>query len=96
MAAPAGIYQSILDQGPEIGPLLQAIRDDTRNTAQTKDVVSYIDRLLDGWRALYQPDSQSQRDAERESLSARERDIVGSDRARAFEQGNRTQSRDCA
>jgi LuxR family maltose regulon positive regulatory protein len=48
LAAPAGIYQSILDEGPEIGPLLQAIRDDTRNTAQTKDRAHYIDRLLDG------------------------------------------------
>ena len=76
VAAPAGIYQSILDQGPEIGPLLQAMRDGTRNTAQTKDMVSYIDRLLDGWRARYQPDNKSQRDAERESLSARERNIV--------------------
>jgi LuxR family maltose regulon positive regulatory protein len=76
VAAPAGIYQSILDQGPEIGPLLQAMRDGTRNTAQTKDMVSYIDRLLDGWRARYQPGNKSQRDAERESLSARERNIV--------------------
>jgi LuxR family maltose regulon positive regulatory protein len=76
VAAPAGIYQSILDQGPEIGPLLQAVRDDTRNTAQTRETVSYIDRLLDGWRSLYQRDSRPQRDAERESLSARERDIV--------------------
>jgi LuxR family transcriptional regulator, maltose regulon positive regulatory protein len=76
VAAPAGIYQSILDQGPEVGPLLQAVRDDTPNTAQTRDMVNYIDRLFDGWRALYQPDSKSQRDAERESLSARERSIV--------------------
>ncbi len=60
LAAPAGIYQSILDEGPEIGPLLEAIRDDTRNTAQTKDRAHYIDRLLD----------------ERESLSAREHNIV--------------------
>lgn len=77
VAAPAGIYQSILDQGPGIGPLLQAVRDSTRNTAQTKDMANYIDRLCDGWRALYQPASPSPRDAERESLSARERDIVG-------------------
>jgi LuxR family maltose regulon positive regulatory protein len=77
VAAHAGIYQSILDQGPEIGTLLQAVRDDTRNTAQTKEVANHTDRLFDGWRALYQPDSQPQRDAERESLSAREREIVG-------------------
>ncbi|MFL9906321.1 LuxR C-terminal-related transcriptional regulator [Paraburkholderia sp. RL17-337-BIB-A] len=72
VAAPAGIYRSILDQGPEIGPLLQAVRDDTRSTAQTKDASAYIDLLLDGWRALYQPASKP----ERESLSPRERNIV--------------------
>jgi LuxR family maltose regulon positive regulatory protein len=75
-AASAGIYQSILDEGPEIGPLLHAIRGDTRNTTQTRDKANYIDRLLDGWRARYQSDNTSRRDAERESLSARERNIV--------------------
>ncbi|OAJ55072.1 helix-turn-helix transcriptional regulator [Paraburkholderia ginsengiterrae] len=71
-----GIYQSILDHGPEIGALLQAVRDETRSTAQTKDSLAYLDRLLAGWRALYQRDSKSERDAEREALSVRERDIV--------------------
>jgi LuxR family maltose regulon positive regulatory protein len=56
--------------------LLQALRDDTRNSAQTRDVLSYIDRLLDGWRAQYQPDGASRREAGREPLSARERNIV--------------------
>ncbi len=76
-AAAVGIYQSILDQGPEIG---DATAGGSRQTPATprrrRDLLAYIDRLLDGWRALYQPDSQPQRDAERESLSAREREIV--------------------
>ncbi|HEX7907620.1 MAG TPA: LuxR C-terminal-related transcriptional regulator [Paraburkholderia sp.] len=76
VAARVGIYQSILDLGPEVGALLQAVRDETRSTAQTKDTVAYLDRLLAGWRALYQRDSKSERDAEREALSARERAIV--------------------
>ena len=76
VAAPAGIYQSILDEGPEVGQLLQAVRGETRNTTRTGDKVNYIDHLLDGWRARYQTDNTSQRDAERESLSARERNIV--------------------
>lgn len=76
IAATTGIYQSILDQGPSIGPLLQSIRDDMRATTQTRDLVNYIDRLLDGWRALYQADSKPPREAEREPLSARERGIV--------------------
>lgn len=81
VAAPAGIYQSILDQGAGIGTLLQAMRDDVRNTTQnlarTKDAANYIDRLCNGWRALYQPGSHVQGDAEREALSARESEIVG-------------------
>src|SRR5258708_3526168 len=75
LSANSGIYRSILDQGPEIGPLLQAVRDDTRSTPQTKEIVAYIDRLLDGWRALYEPVTP-RRDTEREPLSARERSIV--------------------
>ncbi|CAB3725223.1 HTH-type transcriptional regulator MalT [Paraburkholderia sediminicola] len=75
LSANSGIYRSILDQGPEIGPLLQAVRDDTRSTPQTKEIVAYIDRLLDGWRALYEPVTP-RRDMEREPLSARERGIV--------------------
>ncbi|WP_175150223.1 LuxR C-terminal-related transcriptional regulator [Paraburkholderia ultramafica] len=71
-----GIYRSILDQGPEIGQLLRAVRDDTRSSPQTKESVAYVDRLLDGWRALYEPDAKPARDAEREPLSARERSIV--------------------
>ena len=72
LAAPAGIYRSILDQGPEIGPLLQAVRKDTPCTPKTRELVRYIDRLLDGWRAQYQPNGKQ----ERESLSASERNIV--------------------
>ncbi|HWT37321.1 MAG TPA: LuxR C-terminal-related transcriptional regulator [Paraburkholderia sp.] len=67
------IYRSILDQGREIGQLLQAARDDTR-PASSKETVAYIDRLLEGWRALYEPGAKP--DTVRESLSARERSIV--------------------
>ena len=70
------IYRSILDQGPEVGPLLQAVRDDTRVTPQTKATVAYIDRLLDGWRALYGPAIKPAREIEYEPLSARERGIL--------------------
>jgi LuxR family maltose regulon positive regulatory protein len=76
LSANSGIYRSILDQGPEIGPLLHAVRDNTRSTPQTKERIAYIDRLLDGWRALYEPTARPRRDTERESLSARERSIV--------------------
>jgi LuxR family maltose regulon positive regulatory protein len=76
LSANSGIYRSILDQGPEIGPLLHAVRDNTRSTLQTKETIAYIDRLLDGWRLLYEPAAGPRRDPEREPLSARERGIV--------------------
>jgi LuxR family maltose regulon positive regulatory protein len=72
LAAPAGIYRSILDQGPEIGPLLQAVRE----ASQTGEMEHYIDRLLDGWRAQYQHIGKLEPDAEREPLSSSERNIV--------------------
>ncbi|MCP3709314.1 LuxR C-terminal-related transcriptional regulator [Paraburkholderia sp. CNPSo 3274] len=76
-AAPAGLYQSIVDQGPQIVPLLQAVREALRGEAQAKALLAYVDRLLDGSRALYQPGDTRARNAEREPLSARERDIIG-------------------
>ncbi|MBP0588528.1 LuxR family transcriptional regulator [Paraburkholderia sp. LEh10] len=70
------IHRSIFDQGVEIGALLQAARDDTCATSKAKDTLAYIDRLLDGWRVMYEPDAQPERDTVREPLSARERGIV--------------------
>jgi LuxR family maltose regulon positive regulatory protein len=70
------IYRSIIDQGAAIGPLLQAVRDDTRSTSTTKETVAYLDRLLDGWRALQAPGAKPASDTVREALSARERSIV--------------------
>ncbi|SAL84654.1 ATP-dependent transcription regulator LuxR [Caballeronia terrestris] len=70
------IYRSIIDQGPEVGRLLRLVRNHTRSTAQTKDCIAYIDRLLDGWRTLYEPDALPARETQREPLSARERSIV--------------------
>jgi LuxR family maltose regulon positive regulatory protein len=70
------IYRSIIDQGAAIGPLLQAVRDDTRSTSTTKETVAYLDRLLDGWRALQEPGAKPASDTVREALSARERSIV--------------------
>jgi LuxR family maltose regulon positive regulatory protein len=76
IAAPAGVYQSILDVGPDIGDLLHAVYDDAHNTAQTNETIAYANHLLHGWRTLYQPGGNRQRDTERGSLSSREREIV--------------------
>ncbi len=73
LAAPAGIHQSLVDLGLTIGPLLQTMQ---RNVKWNKELAGWFERLLDGWRTRYAPDSPSQRDSEREPLSSRERNIV--------------------
>ncbi|MFM0221921.1 LuxR C-terminal-related transcriptional regulator [Paraburkholderia dipogonis] len=75
-AEPAGVYQSILDVGPDIGDLLHAVCEDARHTAQTDELIAYANHLLHGWQILYQPGGNRQRDTERGSLSSREREIV--------------------
>ena len=76
VAAPAGLCQSIIDQGPEIGPLLKLARDSVRTAARAAEIVTWLDRLLDRWRAQHEPNSQPRRDSEPERLSSRERGIV--------------------
>ncbi|MFM0673596.1 LuxR C-terminal-related transcriptional regulator [Paraburkholderia sediminicola] len=76
VAAPTGVYQSILDVGPDIGDLLHAVCEDARHTAQTDELIAYANHLLHGWRILYQPGGNRQRDTERGALSSREREIV--------------------
>lgn len=77
VAAPAGICQSIVDQGPEIGPLLKLARDSVRTTtAKPQEIVTWLDRLLSGWQALHEPGNPPQRENERDRLSSRERGIV--------------------
>lgn len=76
VAAPAGLCQSIIDQGPEIGPLLKLARDSARTVARAPEVVTWLDRLLDRWRAQHEPNSQPRRESEPERLSSRERGIV--------------------
>jgi LuxR family maltose regulon positive regulatory protein len=76
VAAPAGVCQSILDQGPEIGPLLKLARDSVRTPAKSPEIVTWLDRLLDSWRVQHEPNGKPRREGEREQLSSRERDIV--------------------
>ncbi|WP_245644000.1 LuxR C-terminal-related transcriptional regulator [Paraburkholderia oxyphila] len=76
LCAPAGLYQSILDHGAEIGPLLKLARERFSGTPRTREIAAWLERLVDGWRAIYEPDSPLPREGEREPLSARERKIV--------------------
>jgi LuxR family maltose regulon positive regulatory protein len=76
VAAPAGLCQSIVDQGPEIGPLLKLARESAGTTAKAHEIVAWLDRLLDSWRAQHEPDSQPRQESAPDRLSSRERGIV--------------------
>jgi len=71
-----GLYQTILDQRPEIGGLLISVREMTAGARVSTDFVSYIDRLIEGYRARYQPQEANPTSATSESLSAREGEIL--------------------
>jgi len=60
VAAPAGFFQTILEQGLEIGTLLQGARESVERAANAKEELPYVDRLLEGWRSLYRPDPQQE------------------------------------
>jgi LuxR family transcriptional regulator, maltose regulon positive regulatory protein len=73
-----GFYQTMLDQGPEIGALLLEFRRASSASGQHGDLVPYVDRLIEGWRARYAPETApaAPRDGIAASLSPRERSIL--------------------
>jgi LuxR family maltose regulon positive regulatory protein len=76
-AAAAGLYQSILDDGPEIGPLLHAFQDSAQRGGASPELSSYAERLLAGWKEHYQPEIASDALPDLiEALSPRERNIL--------------------
>ena len=75
--AHAGIYQTILDEGPEVGPLLAAFQEKAERTGGSPELMSYISNLSAAWRSRYQSEpQQAPTSAVAESLSARESDIL--------------------
>jgi LuxR family maltose regulon positive regulatory protein len=77
LAAPAGFYQTILDEGPEIGTLLLRFQENARRTGVSGDLLPYVGKLIVGWRELYQPDLTANPASKVvESLSPRERNIL--------------------
>ena len=72
-----GLYQTILDQGPEIGPLLSSVRENAARTGDPAELVSYVDHLIEGYGARYQSQgSERTTSAVEESLSARESSVL--------------------
>jgi LuxR family transcriptional regulator, maltose regulon positive regulatory protein len=75
--AQASIYQTILDQGSEIGTLLSYVREDPAQTADSAEFVSYVDGLVEGHRRRYQPQvNASPTSGIAEPLSVREGEIL--------------------
>ena len=72
-----GLYQTILDQGPEIGALLLSVRDETAGAEDSTNFASYLDRLIEGYGARYQPQVKAGvTSASAEPLSTREGEIL--------------------
>src|SRR5205085_9614691 len=75
--AKAGIYQTILDEGAEVEPLLAAFQDNAERTGGSRELISYVSNLTAAWRLRYQSEpQQTPTSAIAESLSARESDIL--------------------
>jgi LuxR family transcriptional regulator, maltose regulon positive regulatory protein len=72
-----GLYQTILDQGPDIGALLLSVREETAGAEDFTDFASYLDRLIEGYGARYQPQVKvGVTSANAEPLSTREGEIL--------------------
>jgi LuxR family maltose regulon positive regulatory protein len=73
----AGIYQPILDEGTEIGPLLAAFQDKAERTGSSRELMSYLSNLSAAWRSRYQSEpQQSPTSATVGPLSPRECDVL--------------------
>jgi LuxR family maltose regulon positive regulatory protein len=72
-----GLYQLILDQGPDIGVLLSSVRENAARTGDPRDFVSYVDRLIEGYGARYQPEGkESTASPIEEPISVREGHVL--------------------
>ncbi len=77
IAAPAGVYRTILDSGPQIGLMLPRLRENVERKADSKQLLSYLDHLQLGWTTIYQRGPAQAPRAIAESLTPRERGILG-------------------
>ncbi len=76
-AAPAGIFRTIVDSGPEIGLILPRLRENIERKAHSDDLLTYLDHLRDGWRAIWQPNREQQPGPRvAEALAPRERTVL--------------------
>jgi LuxR family maltose regulon positive regulatory protein len=76
--AKAGIYQTILDEGAEVGPLLLAFQESSARTSSSLELQSFVSNLVAAWKSRHQPEEgqQSQPSPTAGALSRRESDIL--------------------
>ena len=75
--ARANIYQPILDEGKEVGPLLAAFQNKAERTGGSREVISYISNLSAAWKSRYEAEPrEASVSAVTDSLSPRESDIL--------------------
>jgi LuxR family maltose regulon positive regulatory protein len=55
VSAKAGVHQTILDEGPNIGPLLAAFQESSDRTSKSTELVPYVGGLIAAFRSRYQP-----------------------------------------
>ena len=76
-AAGAGIYRTILDQGPAIGTLLTRLQENAHRTGHSVEILAYVESLAARWREFHRSEPTSTRaSAVAESLSRREGTIL--------------------
>jgi LuxR family maltose regulon positive regulatory protein len=77
LAASAGLYRTILDEGVEAGLLLTAFHDSVERTGRWRELMPFIDKLIEGWRSRYGSESlQMPGSSLAGTLSNREGDIL--------------------
>jgi LuxR family maltose regulon positive regulatory protein len=71
VGAEAGLYRTIIDTDPKVGLLLRRLRENVERKADSGQLLSHVDHLLDGWRMLYQPDGSHRHGGLTDSLTPR-------------------------
>ena len=77
VSAQAGIHQTIVDAGPDMGALLAAFQEHAERTKSSGELLPYVGRLIAACRSHHRCNAQPAPNTEiAESLSAREGDIL--------------------
>jgi LuxR family transcriptional regulator, maltose regulon positive regulatory protein len=77
VSAPAGIHQTILDEGPKIGALLDAFRENGERSGKSPALMPYVSGLVAAWRSRHQSETRlDPKSVLADPLSAREGAIL--------------------